>query len=201
MSNYEITNDHIGVFKESLSEGLCEKYIKYYEDMLNIDAVVKKRTEYTHKPKLAHEVSDSSLDLFSSSFYQELPIPYIAIDFKKIFWEKYKFYADKYSLLHKLSGHHIIDIKIQKTNIGEGFHEWHCEKASLNERNRLLAFMVYLNDVDEGGETEFLYQHKRIKPEKGKLLIWPSQFTHVHRGNTPLSNEKYILTGWVEHTS
>jgi len=57
---------------------------------------------------------------------------------------------------------------------------------------------VFLNDVDEGGETEFLYQNKRIAPKKGRMVIWPSSFTHTHRGNPPLSGSKYIITGWIE---
>ena len=87
-----------------------------------------------------------------------------------------------------------------QTNIGddqsgEGYHFWHCENAAMKARNRILAFMVYLNDVTEGGETEFLYQKCRFKPEKNTMLVWPAQFTHVHRGNPPLSNDKYIITG------
>ena len=58
--------------------------------------------------------------------------------------------------------------------------------------------MLYLNTVEEGGETEFLYQSVRFKPVKNTLLIWPAGYTHTHRGNPPLSNEKYIVTGWVE---
>ena len=58
--------------------------------------------------------------------------------------------------------------------------------------------MLYLNYVDDGGETEFLYQHKRFKPEAGKLLIWPAPWTHLHRGNPPLKGEKYIITSWIE---
>lgn len=192
--------EHIGIFDNVLSKDICNKYIEYFENLSKIN-FVKKRTEYSHSSKLAHEVSDTAIDINASYFYNELPVPYIVKDFVPEFWKMYSIYADKYSFLHKLSRHNIIDIKIQKTNIGEGFHEWHCEKASLNDRNRLLAFMVYLNDVEEGGETEFLYQHKRIKPEAGKLLMWPSQFTHTHRGNPPLSNVKYILTGWVEYVS
>ena len=56
--------------------------------------------------------------------------------------------------------------------------------------------MIYLNDVKEGGETEFLYHSKRIKAEKGKIIIFPTDFMHTHRGNPPISNSKYILTGW-----
>ena len=57
--------------------------------------------------------------------------------------------------------------------------------------------MLYLNDIDEGGETEFLYQHKRVPPKAGTIVIWPTGFSHTHRGNPPLSNTKYIVTGWL----
>ena len=115
------------------------------------------------------------------------------------FNEVYPIYNQKYSYLKSLASHTILDVKIQKTKIGGGYHTWHCENAEMKARNRILAFMVYLNDVNEGGETEFLYQKCRFKPEKNTLLVWPSQFTHVHRGNPPLSNDKYIITGWVEY--
>ena len=59
--------------------------------------------------------------------------------------------------------------------------------------------MIYLNDVEEGGETEFLYQSIRVAPKAGTLLIWPAGFTHTHRGNPPLSGDKYIATGWVQY--
>lgn len=86
--------------------------------------------------------------------------------------------------------------KLQKTKTGGGYHVWHCEKSVLDSSERVLVWSIYLNDVEEGGETEFLYQSKRIKAEKGKILIFPASFTHTHRGNPPLSGDKYILTGW-----
>jgi hypothetical protein len=57
--------------------------------------------------------------------------------------------------------------------------------------------MVYLNDVLDGGETEFLYQSRRVKPREGRVVIFPVQWTHTHRGNPPLSGEKYIATSWL----
>jgi len=82
---------------------------------------------------------------------------------------------------------------------GEGFFGWHCERAGLKHSNRLLVWMVYLNDVNDGGETEFFYQHHFETPEQGKLLIWPSDWTHLHRGVASLTESKYILTGWFVH--
>ena len=62
---------------------------------------------------------------------------------------------------------------------------------------RVLAYSIYLNDVEEGGETEFLYQSVRVKPVKGRMVIWPAYFPFVHRGNPPLKGEKYLLTSWL----
>lgn len=86
--------------------------------------------------------------------------------------------------------------KLQKTKKGGGYHRWHHEQAVIDSVQRVLVWTIYLNDVEEGGETEFLYQSKRIKARKGKICIFPAGFTHVHRGNPPLSGNKYILTGW-----
>jgi prolyl 4-hydroxylase len=81
---------------------------------------------------------------------------------------------------------------IQKYLAGEGFYKWHCERV--NNSKRCLVFMTYLNDVDKGG-TEFKYQKIITKAKKGLTLIWPSDFTHTHRGQ--IANQtKYILTGW-----
>lgn len=65
---------------------------------------------------------------------------------------------------------------------------------------RMVTALAYLNDVEEGGETEFLYQSLRIKPKKGMGVIWPGGYTHLHRGNPPLKGVKYILTGWYSLT-
>tara|TARA_R110000787_G_C13395070_1_gene442973 strand:+ start:992 stop:1606 length:615 start_codon:yes stop_codon:yes gene_type:complete len=86
--------------------------------------------------------------------------------------------------------------KLQKTSVGEGYHIWHFEQTDYSSSDRVLAWTIYLNDVEEGGETEFLYQSKRIKAKKGDICIFPAQFNYAHRGNPPLSGDKYIITGW-----
>lgn len=94
------------------------------------------------------------------------------------------------------------EINAQKYTANDGgYPYWHSEnypqKGSIDALHRNLLFMFYLNDVDEGGETEFYYQDKKIKPKTGRMVIAPSGFTHTHRGNVPTSNDKYILTSWV----
>ena len=94
------------------------------------------------------------------------------------------------------------EINAQKYLAGSGgYPYWHSEnypqQGSTDALHRNLLFMFYLNDVDEGGETEFYYQGKKIQPKAGRMVIAPSGFTHTHRGNIPISNDKYILTSWV----
>jgi hypothetical protein len=93
-------------------------------------------------------------------------------------------------------------IQAQKYQAGIGnYNYWHCEVFPQAPRNeplhRTLLFMYYLNDVADGGETEFYYQNKAIRPKAGRMVIAPAYFTHTHRGCVPKSNDKYILTSWI----
>ncbi|WP_394393351.1 2OG-Fe(II) oxygenase [Shewanella woodyi] len=82
-----------------------------------------------------------------------------------------------------------------------GYPHWHSEQfpqAGHNEAlHRVVLYMFYLNDVEEGGETEFFYQERKLKPKKGTMVIAPAGFTHSHRGNMPISDDKYIATSWI----
>jgi hypothetical protein len=88
------------------------------------------------------------------------------------------------------------DVKVQKTLPTGGYHVWHSESSGHTMAQRVLVWTMYLNDVEDGGETEFLYQSTRIKPKRGTVVVWPAAYTHLHRGNPPLSGHKYIATGW-----
>jgi hypothetical protein len=90
------------------------------------------------------------------------------------------------------------DIKINHYAPGQSYANWHCENNGMIEySNRHLVYMTYLNDVDDGGETEFFHQKLSIKPEVGLTLIWPADWTHTHRGIVSNTQEKYLLTGWL----
>ena len=191
---YLIRDDHIGIFKNFMPNELIEDYLNYFNKCEQQGAVYPRKIDETM-------VSGNSIDTIRESWREtNVALTYTNKPFiERFFKEVYPLYVQKYSYLKSLAKHTILEVKIQKTKIGEGYHRWHCENADMQSRNRKKAFMVYLNDVTEGGETEFLYQKCRFKPEKNTLMIWPSQFTHIHRGNPPLSNDKYIITGWIEY--
>ncbi|MGI1988382.1 2OG-Fe(II) oxygenase [Shewanella glacialipiscicola] len=93
-----------------------------------------------------------------------------------------------------------INIQKYQQNKG-GYPHWHSEQFPQNGHNealhRVVLYMFYLNDVEEGGETEFYYQQRKISPKKGTMVIAPAGFTHSHRGNRPVSGDKYIVTSWL----
>ena len=93
-------------------------------------------------------------------------------------------------------------INLQRYRAGSGgYPYWHCElfpkNADAEQLHRHVLWTIYLNDGFREGETEFLYQRRKIAPRTGSLLIAPTAFTHTHRGNTPQGGDKYIATSWV----
>lgn len=91
---------------------------------------------------------------------------------------------------------------LQWYTAGEGgYPYWHCElyprDTSCETLHRHLLWTVYLNDGFEEGETEFLFQERKVKPQTGALLIAPTSFTHTHRGNRPQGGDKFIATSWI----
>lgn len=94
------------------------------------------------------------------------------------------------------------NINLQKYLADQGgYPYWHCElypKVDQGETlHRVVLWTIYLNDRFGEGETEFLYQGRKIAPKTGALLIAPTAFTHTHRGNTPKGGDKYIATSWI----
>lgn len=78
---------------------------------------------------------------------------------------------------------------------------WHSDCSSLAVCNRALAAVFYLNDVEEGGETEFRDNDLVVKPKAGSVLLFPPNFTTIHRGKKTKSGPKYIMTTFYTYTN
>jgi len=90
------------------------------------------------------------------------------------------------------------NIQIQKYTKSKGRYIYHNDfTCDWNTKKfRVITFLWYLNTIENGGETEFWTTHK-VKPEAGKLLLFPATWTYPHRGMIPVSDNKYIMTGWI----
>ena len=124
-------------------------------------------------------------------------------------YKKYLGYLDKgmrsYSKIYPFFNlnHPIAEkegINFQHYKPGEGFKVWHAERLLLNKCSRVMVFMTYLNDVEDGG-TEFYHQKLKVPAKKGLTLLWPSDWTHTHKGVITHKQEKFILTGWLNYES
>lgn len=190
----EIEQD-IGVQHNFFSPDQCNRIIEHWERLQTLE-LSHTRQQLGDGGKL--EKADSTVFLMeTSSLRLSADQPFMA-EFLDQFWRAYDAYTSAYGVMNEGDRHWIRGMRLQKTLPGEGYHRWHYEADGAHSASRICAFSLYLNTVDTGGETEFLRQHLRQPCTQGTLLIWPANYTHVHRGNPPLSGVKYLLTGWTE---
>jgi len=193
-------SDFVGKFEHAFTEDYCASAIEYFESMNTlgfgrsrqrvegVPAHLKDTVAFNTSRAVAAGVNDIGI----------VGVPSMQNHFLDVVWECYRIYTEKYSALDTQAQQGIYEIKIQKTEIGGGFHVWHWEQEGRTSCSRLMNVQLFLNDVVAGGETEFLY-YPRVEPSRmGTLLIYPGNYTHTHRGNPPRSGHKYLVNGWIE---
>ena len=173
---------------------LCKKMIEFFEKNPDrqikgqtaggIDENVKKCTDITIRPE---ELQDKKFEIFNK-YFENL-------------FKCFNDYKEQYDFLKTfVKKLHIGPFNIQKYYPGDHFNKVHAERTDLSTIHRLFAWMTYLNDVEEGGTTDFDYYKIKVKPKAGKTLIWPAEWTHAHKGSILKGGEKYIITGWLHFT-
>jgi len=194
MKEIKIEN-FIGVFDDYLPKTECEKAIQIFKHQHEFDKTMD-RVQFENSSPNKKRDMQAFLGPNNISLWWESIKPLI-VNFELAF----QHYNQKTGVLdaYGLSNFHYTDIKIQRTLPTEGYHVWHVEHMKgFDNESRALVFTIYLNDIEEGGETEFLHFSKRVKPKAGRIVIWPAGFPYVHRGNPPLKGEKYIVTSWLK---
>jgi hypothetical protein len=188
--------DFIGVYHNVYPEGYCQHVISEF-DRLQHDGIAVTRKQTDNAPK--HDKDDvqvfmnmktTSMELFNDRTPQQL--------FFNGLQGCFEHYADEFSVLRN-GQLRCTTMKAQKTSAGGGYHVWHAEQNEGDQASRALVYMLYLNTIpaESCGETEFLYQQRRIAPVENTMVIWPAGFTHAHRGNPVYGDAtKYIATGW-----
>lgn len=168
----------------------CTEILEYFQ-FINQNGLIHKRNTGSGAKDTQVFVHELPIELFHDSLNRR-----VYQQWNNLCDQALRDYCNRYDILLGRKFQHTM-CKIQKTQPGEGYHAWHYESTP-NTPYRKLATMLYLNDDFEGGETEFLYQHYRVKPKAGKFVIFPCDWAWTHRGNPPLDKDKYIVTAWVE---
>ena len=182
-------SDFIGYYDGIVSDDLCDRIIRAFDYSVNQGSVFCDDSQF--------ENSNAGRFDYSINLHTMEPVmdgtP--AIELNDHLKECYEEYVHVFGHLKSVPLYSIAQ-KVQMTPPGGGYHVWHDESSNEYYSHRVLVWMVYLNDDIEGGETEFLYYKRRVKPKKGTVLIWPAGMTHAHRGGLVLEGNKYIVTGW-----
>lgn len=192
---FDIQTNGIATFHSAFSHEFCDRLISHFEWSQQ-----QNKTWYRDEaPELLKKDESCALDNQNSERLFGLEHSPLVGEFNRAFFEQiYPEYTKQFSVLNEIDRHGIVTYKIQKTIPTGGYHIWHCEVNGYDTARRIGTYILYLNDVEEGGETEFLYLSQRVSPQKGTLLVFPAGYVHSHRGNPPLKGEKYIMTGWIE---
>ena len=174
-------------FNDSLSKDKCDEIIKRFENSsdqhyqgrigqnLKEDTSIKKSTDMVISGK--DEWKDIDELLFTS----------LAKALSRV-KKQFEFFNGPFK---------DVGYAVQRTKSGEYYH-WHVDSGSHQFSDRQLVAIWYLNDIGgPGGETEFLNQAIKIKPETGKLILFPPFWTHEHRGVKLQKGVKYIATTWI----
>ena len=193
MKKIEIKSQHVNFIGAWNIENnnLCDEIITLFEESRNLqkhgvtvkgkDPTAKKTTDITIAPNDLQNIKFKCIN----NYIEEL----------------HKCFVDYQNQWPFVKSHiKNVDIggfNIQKYSPGDHFAKIHSERTNLRNLHRVFAWMTYLNDVEDGGMTNFTHYDLKIKPEIGKTLIWPAEWTHAHSGEILNSGKKYIITGWM----
>jgi hypothetical protein len=191
--------DFIGVFSNVYPEGFCDHLLSECDRNQSLGAGTdRQQGEGVNKHiKNDHQIFCNGKNLNLESFEGQNTVDLFFEGLQQCF----KHYSEEFSTLKNIKIN-CNTMKIQKTSTGGGYHVWHSEQGNEDQANRGLVYMLYLNTLhpEANGETEFLYQQRRISPVENTMVLWPAAFTHAHRGNPVYGdNTKYIITGWFYH--
>jgi len=178
--------DFISIYDDVFTQEQCNKFIEYI-DLFQQRSLLK----YDRGKKHAMDQMTSNLAMH----YQFPAWSWVGDNFFSQINPIINDYFTEYSILNNKK-FLLYDVKVKKIPLGGGFHNWHFEDGGVMQAARLFVVQVYLNTIEEGGETEFLYMNKRVKAEAGRVIVFPTAFTHTHRGNPPIGQDKYIATSW-----
>lgn len=188
--------DFIGVFSDVYPDGFCQHLISEFDRNQNLGAGTDRQNgEGASKHiKNDYQIFCNGKNINFEPFQDKNTVDLFFDGLQACFGN----YSNEYSAI-KDGRINCNNMKMQKTSTGGGYHVWHGEQGSGDDARRGLVYMLYLNSLspEANGETEFLYQQRRINPVENTMVLWPAAFTHAHRGNPVYGdNHKYIITGW-----
>lgn len=187
--------NHIQIYDNALPKESCHKIIDYFE-FGDVSKDIGKTWDASGVGKVDKNFKDSTdlyLNMDNTHHRIEMDISKMIIPTLQECIEKYK---KKFPQLTNNIGYWkcVPYYNIQRFSEGQGYHQIHCEATTRDVADRILVWMIYLNNAKCG--TRFYYPRRDICAREGRVVIWPAAWTHPHSGITPNKGDKYIATGW-----
>ena len=173
--------------------GLFTNMINFYDNHIDLQRDGETEGGVNIDKKSSTDIAIMPLDLKKPEYS-------VFNDYFELLFQCFHDYTEQWPFLRELKDLDIGPFNLQKYKKGDHFSNVHTERTSIRNCDRVFAWMTYLNDVNFGGETHFEHFNMSIKPEIGKTLIWPAEWTHAHSAEI-VGEEKYIITGWINFPS
>lgn len=112
-------------------------------------------------------------------------------------------YRQNYLTLLDAGELHVTGLQVQKYPKNDGYYMEHVDTCPWvidshgADVTRILAIIVYLNDVEDGGETVFPLQNYKVKAKAGKVAMFPTSWMFPHAGRVPYSTDKWMISSFV----
>ena len=174
-----------------IDEKICDNLIEYFKKNPN-----KRKGQIfdNNKAVINKDVKDSTEVSFTPNTQIKEWLDY-QTELQKIL----NLYLKKYPDANEVAEFSILqNTNLQHYKVGAGYTSYHTERMCTGDCLRHLVFMTYLNDVENGG-TEYKNQKIKLPAKKGLTVIWPTDWTHTHRGVISKTQDKYIITGWFNY--
>lgn len=192
-------NNFVFVKDNAFSDEFCDEVVETFEryDAQNVTYEGQSGRGIDHTTKRTKDLDFLLIPELEKRFSKE-----ITSKFNHYLVEEYLTnlpHQDKFPALNLFHGETFYEcLQVQRYKKNEGhYNAWHIETGNFQMSRRMFVFILYLTDVNKGGETEILYSGLKTKPKKGRLVIHPSSYPYVHKGHMPKDNDKYILTTWL----
>ena len=184
-------NNFIGCWK-SPNHTLFDKMVNFFDENISLQKQGRVGGGINLDIKKTKDIAIDPINLQDKKYF-------IFNEYISELFQCYQDYKNQWPFLKKFKKVDIPSFNLQRYLAGDHFSAVHTERSSAPYMHRIFAWMTYLNDVEEtaNGCTHFTHYDLKIRPEKGKTIIWPAEWTHAHSAEMLNKDKKYIITGWI----
>lgn len=184
---------YVRVYDNVFDESTCNKMIELFDKETPVTTPYMRKSSHQWEQDYRSFVE---LDVSLQDSYKDLIDPYYAR--VRQVYEHYKSVVDSSFFPSKFA---FEDARLKKYEAND--HDqfgWHIDVGDKPSSSRYLVMFAYLNDVEEGGETEFQSEFEfTVKPVRGRMVVFPPMWMFAHRGKKPISGPKYILSTYLHY--